>query len=446
MSRWFSNVIGVFHMHINHPEGYQLPEDRDIELHVVARLAYRDHGDDPTKWNKLAESMEKRQLHCQLTNFIRHEHNESESELACDALPLFQLGASHYESYLINLRLPVTDDHSLNNDLGTVGKLEDIWVFVIHQNGGFTMVWLCLKTFFFPIVVAALIWFGLRIRRQHRQANLLERTLIAVGAALSLLNVPLEWLSLSFYMPYMMLLSDIRQGLFYSVLLSFWIIFAGEHLMDQVERNKLADYWKHLSAVAFGCICLFVFEMCERGVQLTNPFYSIWAIPTTSNMAMAFIVLAALAAVIYFCFLGYMVVRVFINISAKKANLPQMSKTRRHFYQGLIFRFRFLMAATLVSSAATVAFFILGQFSENQWKWDQQKTIEYSSAFLTGVYGMWNIYVLTLLVLYAPSEKVMASTSETDPLEDTGEEVIEFTSIPTETSALAALAQKASVD
>ena len=35
-------------------------------------------------------------------------------------------------------------------------------------------------------------------------------------------------------------------------------------LQDQLERNHVLYYWKHLSAVGFGCICLFVFEMCER--------------------------------------------------------------------------------------------------------------------------------------------------------------------------------------
>lgn len=93
-----------------------------------------------------------------------------------------------------------------------------------------------------------------------------------------LVLVPLEYLTIHFDMPFMLLLGDIRQGVFYATLLSFWLIFAGEHMLiqDSGEKNTLKIYWKHLSAVVVGCVALFVFDMCERGVKLRNPFYSIW--------------------------------------------------------------------------------------------------------------------------------------------------------------------------
>lgn len=98
-------------------------------------------------------------------------------------------------------------------------------------------------------------------------------------------TVPLEYLTLFFDMPYMPLLADIRQGVFYAQLLSFWLVFAGEHMLIQNGASTLKTYWKHLSAVVIGCISLFAFDVCERGAQLRNPFYSMWMTKIGANIA-----------------------------------------------------------------------------------------------------------------------------------------------------------------
>ena len=71
------------------------------------------------------------------------------------------------------------------------------------------------------------------------------------------------------------------------------------------EANGLAAYWRNLSVVLFGCLCLFIFDMCERGVQLQNPFYSIWVTELGTNLALGFIILAGISAGLYFLFLSY---------------------------------------------------------------------------------------------------------------------------------------------
>ncbi len=84
-----------------------------------------------------------------------------------------------------------------------------------------------------------------------------------------------------------------------------------------------------------------------------------------------------------------------------------IQKTIQLLIQGIIWRFKFLMLSTLVAAALTVIGFIIGQVSEGAYKWDEDlgTTLEYTSGFLTGVYGMWNLYIFGLIFLYAPSHK-----------------------------------------
>lgn len=58
--------------------------------------------------------------------------------------------------------------------------------------------------------------------------------------------MPLEYLTLAYDMPFMLLLGDIRQGVFYATLLSFWLVFAGEHLMVRKSDYLKSDYLQFL--------------------------------------------------------------------------------------------------------------------------------------------------------------------------------------------------------
>lgn len=55
---------------------------------------------------------------------------------------------------------------------------------------------------------------------------------------MTFINIPVEWFSIGFDWTWMLLFGDIRQGIFYAMLLSFWIIFCGEHMMVRATLGK----------------------------------------------------------------------------------------------------------------------------------------------------------------------------------------------------------------
>uniref|UniRef100_A0A6B2E8C0 Protein wntless n=1 Tax=Phlebotomus kandelakii TaxID=1109342 RepID=A0A6B2E8C0_9DIPT len=429
-SRWQQSLIGMLQINLQLTAGATFTSGVPVTLD--ARLAYANK-EDPA-WRPLAAAQELRKLQCE---------EKAPRQVECDPVALFELGSLHHDYYLLNLRLPVDTQRQLNLN---IEQVMDAQLTTIYQNGGFTKVWLSLKCAFAPLTAAMLAWFWRRVTQLQRQPHLIEWMLLALAAAITVLNLPIELLSLAVDMPFMLLLADIRQGVFYATLLSFWLIFTGEHLMIQdAQSATVATYWRHLSAVLVSCVALFAFDMCERGVRLRNPFYSVWTAPWSANVATVFIGIAAVSGAIYFLFLCFMVFRVMRNIGAKRGSLSTMSAARRLRYAGVIWRFQFLMLATVVCAALTVVGFVMGQMDEQQLKWSEStSSIEVSSAFLTGVYGMWNVYIVALLALYAPSHK------RAPPVAPPPEE-IEFShfpaeSNPSEISSLTSFSRKAAFD
>ena len=104
---------------------------------------------------------------------------------SCETIPLFELGALHHDFYLLNVRLPVDSDRMMNLDIGFI---QDLQLSLIYQNGGFTKVWVSLKTVFFPLIIAIMTWFWHRVHLLQRKPALLEYMLIYLGSALTLLN------------------------------------------------------------------------------------------------------------------------------------------------------------------------------------------------------------------------------------------------------------------
>ncbi|CAD5113525.1 DgyrCDS2687 [Dimorphilus gyrociliatus] len=355
MSRWFQYMVGVIHIDWKPTTGKQASLSNS-ELALNVKLGYRD---ERTNWTVMAQSTEKRSLDCV----------KEKDYYECDIIPLYEIGSVHHDFYLLNLMYNTTKVRDL--------QIDSIYLHVILQTGGFTRVWLSLKTVTFPLIIGLVIFFWNRIRKLSRSANLLEKIIFGMGLTLAFLDCPIEWLTLGMKIPFMLLLNDIRQGIFYCALLSFWIVFCGEHMMDKVIRNRVSVYWKELTAVGIGSLCLFIFEICERGVQLTNPFFTIWA----DNIGK--------------------------RVAVKEGNWKW----------------------------GTGSWHASEDDDSENLDLDETQPLEYTSAFFTGVFCMWNIYAGSLLFLYAPSKK-NPNLPEDEQSDERGEE-IEFSQINSEAVALA---------
>ena len=95
-----------------------------------------------------------------------------------------------------------------------------------------------------------------RLRLLPRNPTLLEKMLLSLGCGLALLNLPMEYLTLYFDMPWINLFNDIKQGVFYAVLMAFWLVFAGEHLINDDDTHgvhngllgKISTKWTRFEA------------------------------------------------------------------------------------------------------------------------------------------------------------------------------------------------------
>lgn len=69
-----------------------------------------------------------------------------------------------------------------------IGNIRDLHLTLIYQNGGFTKVWVSLKTVFFPFIVAIMCWFWNRVHQLQRSPVLIEYMLLYLGGSLTFLN------------------------------------------------------------------------------------------------------------------------------------------------------------------------------------------------------------------------------------------------------------------
>lgn len=415
-SRWMSYLLVLFFPDYVHHPALPSTASNEIKGTLMMKVTLAGRNAWENEWTVYAQkNVLKRSLSCSLGQ----REKKPGVKYDCDVTQLFELQSLYYDYYLVNIQ--VLGEESGSQTAGAIPK--DLNFVTIHQNGGFTKIWLAMKSGFFFITLATLLWYHQRIKQLNRAPDLIERNLFVIGAAITQFNLPIEYLTLFFDLAFMNFLSDIRQGILYCSLLCFWLVFTGEHLLDKKQSSQLSRYYVQITVVLTASISLFIFDSSERGVQALDPFFTIWE-GVGTNLAILFILLASLATVAYLMFLSYHIYCVFNTISSRQSSLPAMSSTRRLFYQGVIYRFRFLLWATVVCAVFTTLAFILSQVVYDQSMAfdldDSHDTpIQWSSAMFTTVCAMWNCYIITLLIFYAPSKKSLDVDNSSEEIEFT---------------------------
>nr|XP_039265401.1 protein wntless homolog [Styela clava] len=421
MTPWFQYLLALLQVKITYKTNNPYVSHAPMRLDIHILYSNEDSSAvrrDKLAWKTLARCEEDRILECNFNHDFDEEHEDYEYD--CELLHLFQLGSIPHKRYLINLRLPVdvTEDGGMYNQFGNAKEMS---VIAIHQNGGFTQVWTSLKSVMTVLMIFPVIWFWRRIKLLERKPLLIEKAIFSLGISILFLNIPIELISIFIEAPWMLFFTDIRQGFFYGILLGFWIIFTGEHMVNPSQRNKLSTYRFHLSAIFISLFALLAFDIAERGMQLVNPCSTVW---THHNFAMILIVVASVAGCIYFLLLCYMVVKVFRIMSYKQRFITSIQANN---FQTVVFRFRLLMILSISTAALTIVFYILSQKYDGMLDFGDHR-VEVNSAFFTGVYGLWNIYVFLVLSVYAPSHKQF-DVDDTDEM-DSRQELIELHQTP----------------
>ena len=61
-----------------------------------------------------------------------------------------------------------------------------------------------------------------------------------------------------------------------------------EKSQDLDQRNKFSNYWKEITAICVCACVMFLFDVIERGLQISDPFHSIWSTVAGESTAVSF--------------------------------------------------------------------------------------------------------------------------------------------------------------
>jgi len=248
--------------------------------------------------------------------------------------------------------------------------------------------------------LATIWWFLQRLLVLSREKTLIEKALVVTAIGMECANFPIQWIAFYINAPWMLLASDVRTGLCYLLLFSFWVIFISEHLLDRNDRNQLSNYWKQLALIILCTCSMFIYDCVERGIQIASPIAILVLRLNQTKISNVMPILGAITGGLYCVYLVYLVVTVLFNLIKRQSQFVGRLK-----HEDLIFRFQVVIYSTLLCAVISFVVFNYHQFTDEPDMMISDYHFQVDASIQTGVYVMWNVYVATLLILYAPSHK-----------------------------------------
>lgn len=321
LTRWFSYMLVLLY-----PELKSVAKPNATQIWFDAKFYHRDNPNE--KWSLSHKKHFQRNYNCEETEY------PGGVDYACQPMNFVELGSVPHKYYLANFKLRKFDasENEINKDIGIFSHIN---MPVIYQSPEFTKLWLSLQTCVFLSQWFVLVWFANRLAQLRRPKTLIEKSILALGIAIQIGNCPIQWLALFMEAPWMLLVSDIRQGFAYISLFAFWLVFMSEHLLDKPRRDNLKNYALQLSFVLICGLAMFILDYVERGWQLKDPFWSVWDTLHGRNAAHAMPIVGGIFGGLYLINLGFIIFKVSYNLF----------KRQQHFIgklhaEGLIFRFQ----------------------------------------------------------------------------------------------------------
>nr|CAB3267756.1 protein wntless homolog [Phallusia mammillata] len=397
MSRWFQYMLTLAIFRIPYNIQHEVAPDAMATLDI--RLAYSNDYNSyksPKSWQSVVNSTQERPLECVFEHPKTYEYTGFEYN--CDPLFISQLGSLPHKHYLINIRLPVNKAHPKISPNMKIGQVTEIDFVAVTQTGGFTYLWVCIKATLCVVMIFPCLWYWRKLSTSDQPATLTEKAIFALGLGMLFLNGPFELVTIFTDASWMLMITDLRQGLFYALLCTFWVIYINEHFKNKAKKNKLSVYKWQLAVIILTCFAFTGLKLAERGSQLSHPASILWQSP---KGALTIFVCQCIAGVLFFLHLCFLVIR---GLYLQRFRQFTSSVRATTDFKSFVNRYLMLTLLSIGTSGMTVAYFIFGLQLEG-WL-VPEITLPTSSVFYIGVYGLWNLYALLVLLLYAPSNKV----------------------------------------